>query len=302
MWVRIDDNAADDARIVTAGLQAFGLLVGLLCWSNRLLADGFVPAAVVRQRAGADASGGDIVAALVNVGLLCPAHRDGLDGYVIHADLMRHQPSREAVEAEREDARRRKDAWKERHRSNRTRPERDANANGTRQERRSTSVPERTRNANGTATERNGNSSGTDAPIPIPIPILVPDPTEQDQVGTSAGLMALWNRERQPGPKVQELTPERQRKYAAAIRAKPNPEDWTTVIRWANAQPFANACGFGAHANWRMDLDFLTRPGKLAEYLDKARAAGLPGAAVSGPNPAAGRVPGKKGDFDDIGE
>ncbi len=87
-----------------------------------------------------------------------------------------------------------------------------------------------------------------------------------------SALQTLWNDTRDPGPKVSELTKERRRRYTKALETHPDLDEWATVIRWLNTQPWANAPGSGEHANWRATLDWLAKPGKLAEKLELARA------------------------------
>lgn len=80
---------------------------------------------------------------------------------------------------------------------------------------------------------------------------------------TPADLVALWNRLRTQGPKVQQITDARAKAYAAALKAQPDLKVWDAVIRWVETQPWCNAKGTGAHATWRLDLDHLAQPGKL---------------------------------------
>ncbi len=49
-WVRLDDHLDDDARFATVGPAGTGWLVLLLVYSNKTLSDGFVSAAIVRQK------------------------------------------------------------------------------------------------------------------------------------------------------------------------------------------------------------------------------------------------------------
>lgn len=98
---------------------------------------------------------------------------------------------------------------------------------------------------------------------------LLDDPSEPTQVDA---LIKVWNEERQPGPRVMRTVPQARRKhYGVALRAKPNLDDWRIVIRYLNGEAWANAPGTGDHPNWRAHLDWLTRPGKLDEYLERAR-------------------------------
>lgn len=82
-------------------------------------------------------------------------------------------------------------------------------------------------------------------------------------------LVRIWNTERKPGPSVRDVTPQRRERYRRALKAKPDLSDWRTVIVWLNGQPWCNAKGGGDHPTWRATLDWLAKPGKLAEYLDK---------------------------------
>lgn len=84
-------------------------------------------------------------------------------------------------------------------------------------------------------------------------------------------LVELWNATRQPGPKVGKLTPDRKARYRRALADHPNLADWRTVIAWVNGQDWCNAKGTGQHPNWRMDLDYLVKPGKMAKALDQVR-------------------------------
>jgi hypothetical protein len=116
---------------------------------------------------------------------------------------------------------------------------------------------------------------------------------------TVDALVAVWNAERKPGPEVRDLTPQRRERYQRAIKAKPDLADWRQVIRWLNTQPWCNAKGTGDHRTWRATLDWLAKPGKLAEYLDKA--AGDRGAVrpdgTEGRDAAKGRTGFKRGEF-----
>ncbi len=85
-------------------------------------------------------------------------------------------------------------------------------------------------------------------------------------------LVEVWNTERQPGPKVTRTLPAARRQAAQrALKEVPNLADWRIVIRYLNSQPFANAPGTGSHGTWRASLDWLIKPGKCAEYLERQR-------------------------------
>lgn len=107
------------------------------------------------------------------------------------------------------------------------------------------------------------------------VPTVPTEPTGQDQdvqlaltpaapAGpTPEDLVALWNRLRTQGPKVTKIDTERRRAFARALKETPDLAEWDAVIQWVETQPWCNAKGSGNHANWRLDLDHLAKPGKL---------------------------------------
>jgi|WetSurMetagenome_2_1015567.scaffolds.fasta_scaffold138163_2 uncharacterized protein YdaU (DUF1376 family) len=121
-------------------------------------------------------------------------------------------------------------------------------------------------------------SSDTDAdtetdnkePRKTPPPADLLSDSGPDQVDA---LVTLWNTERRPGPKVTMPMPAKRRQHlAAAMRESPNLDVWRQVIRWLNDQAFANAPGAGHQfPDWRATLDWLAKPGKLAEYQERVR-------------------------------
>jgi hypothetical protein len=158
-WVRLDDTFDDDPSVVTAGPAPTGLLVALLCWNNRTLSDGFVPAAVARQKAGGDR---ELVNSLLTAGLLSEVVRDKVKGFAIRADLVALQPSRERVEARRALTRVRKERFLERN-----------------VERIAERTAERRWNADGVTIDSRSVAEGTPAPIPVPIPVPLPGPSPE---------------------------------------------------------------------------------------------------------------------------
>lgn len=96
------------------------------------------------------------------------------------------------------------------------------------------------------------------------------------QITTPEALVAVWNETRKPGPKLQQLTAERRRAYARALADQPDLAKWAKVIAWVNTQAWCNAGGTGTHANYRMDLDSLSRPGKLQQTFERMVADQLP--------------------------
>ncbi len=83
-------------------------------------------------------------------------------------------------------------------------------------------------------------------------------------------LVKVWNEERKPGPAVREVTAGRRRAAIVALKANPNLDDWRRVIRYINGQKWCNAQGGGDHPNWRLDLDYLLKPGKFTKSMEAA--------------------------------
>ena len=102
-WVRLDDSFFSHPKIVTAGTEAVGLYVIALTYSSHHLTDGHVPAAWVRQAAGAKAT--KLADALVEQGLWT----ENGAGWVIH-DYLDYNPSRQKVLEKRAADSRRKGA------------------------------------------------------------------------------------------------------------------------------------------------------------------------------------------------
>lgn len=116
-WGRLDDDYATHPKIVAVGPLAMALDVAAICYSNRHLTDGFVPAGVVpmlinvsgllndadpltggrRNRIGITVEVRDLVDRLTSEGVW--EHADG--GYLIH-DFLEFNKARKDVLAERE--------------------------------------------------------------------------------------------------------------------------------------------------------------------------------------------------------
>lgn len=127
---------------------------------------------------------------------------------------------------------------------------------------------------------------------PADHPAVLPG-LEGPKAPTPEDLKTTWNQTREPGPKVDVVTHDRAERYARALKAKPDLAEWALVIRWLNVQPWANAPGHGDHPNWRADLDWLVKPGKLQKWLETARAdQSLPKASTPG-NGRVAPTPGK---------
>jgi hypothetical protein len=111
-WVRIDDHFDDHPKVVQAGPLGLAMYVAGLCYCNRNLTDGYIPAGQVARLVSFDGLYIDVQGSvggidrpdafhvaedLVACGLWEPAD----EGYCIH-DYLKYQPSRADIEAERE--------------------------------------------------------------------------------------------------------------------------------------------------------------------------------------------------------
>lgn len=103
-WFKVDDAFAFHLKVIRAGNSAIGLWVRAGSWSAQQLTDGLIPADMVAALGGNTAD----VEHLVDVGLW----EESPGGYKFH-DWHDFQPSKASVELEREQARKRKQAWRE---------------------------------------------------------------------------------------------------------------------------------------------------------------------------------------------
>ena len=108
-WFKVDDGLSDHPKVLMAGNAAMGLWVRAGAWSMKHLTDGFVPAAVV-----ALLGNGREARALVTAGLWV----DVEGGYRFH-DWEGRQPSKEAVQRDRDAAAERQKRARERARESR---------------------------------------------------------------------------------------------------------------------------------------------------------------------------------------
>lgn len=92
-WVKLDEKFPDHPKVSAAGPLASWLYVCGVAYCNRMLTDGFIPAAQVRRLADVDNSD-ELAARLVTAGLW----EETDDGFQIH-DYLDYQPSRKHVEA-----------------------------------------------------------------------------------------------------------------------------------------------------------------------------------------------------------
>src|SRR3990167_6982329 len=113
-WVRLDDQFPNHPKVVGVGPLGIALQVAGLCYSNRYLTDGLIPAAAVPtlidfSELDEHAFNGRGGVCWIAVGKLVSAGlwEEAPGGYTIH-DYLTYQASRSQVLKEREDARERK--------------------------------------------------------------------------------------------------------------------------------------------------------------------------------------------------
>lgn len=92
-YVQVEDGFPEHPKAIDLSLAAKGLWLDGLCYANRQLTDGFVPAGVVRRAGGAD----DLVSELVSAGLWEPA----AGGWTMH-DYEDWQTTKAEIEAKRQ--------------------------------------------------------------------------------------------------------------------------------------------------------------------------------------------------------
>lgn len=132
-WVRIDDQFTEHPKLVQAGPLGVAMQIAALCYANRHLTDGELPANIVARfmptvcydpETGEEITWRDVADRLVEIGIW---HKtDG--GYLIH-DYLEYQPSKADVEAERAAARERMARIRSKRKANQSRSSDDVRAN-----------------------------------------------------------------------------------------------------------------------------------------------------------------------------
>lgn len=132
-WVRIDDHFTEHPKLVQAGPLGVAMQIAALCYANRHLTDGELPANIVARfmptvcydpETGEEITWRDVADRLVEIGIW---HKtDG--GYLIH-DYLEYQPSKADVEAERAAARERMARIRSKRKANQSRSSDDVRAN-----------------------------------------------------------------------------------------------------------------------------------------------------------------------------
>lgn len=150
VWARIDDQFPDHPKVAAAGPLAGWLHVCAICYSSRMLTDGFIPKGQVRKLADIE-NVTEVVTALLTAGLW----HESPGGYMVH-DYLEYNPSAEEVRAQRAENAKRQAEWRERHKN---RPSND---------------------------ERNGVTDSVTNTRPVPVPVPVPNVSPKDSLSRSS--------------------------------------------------------------------------------------------------------------------
>ena len=248
-WVRLDDQFPDHPKVVAAGADAAWLYVMALCYCNRMLTDGFVPADQVPRMAPVK-----FAKRLVEVGLWTSAP----GGYTVH-DYHDFQPTREEVLAERAQNAERQERFRQR----RAEARRNARNNAV------------TNVVTGGISNDVSNGLVTVPPFPIPIPS-----TDQNSLrseahapsgsrarsdsgggGLSSGqlrhaaleLVAAWNAHAvEPFVLVAEtLSDDAQRRAIRALQTHPDVDWWRALVAEVMSSTFLAG---GGERGWVADF------------------------------------------------
>jgi len=113
MWVKLDDHFVDHPKIVKAGPMAGWLFVAGLCYANRFLTNGFIPAEQVGRLLPRVPRllPTELAGKLCRSRLWKTAKVKGTKGYIVH-DFLKYQPSRRQVIRERKKTAERQARWR----------------------------------------------------------------------------------------------------------------------------------------------------------------------------------------------
>jgi hypothetical protein len=109
-WVRLDDEFAEHPKVLSLSYRGRWMHIAALCYSNRMLTDGFIPRPMVaslcphEETDPIDEGPAQLARSLCALGLWDVAERNGLVGYQIH-DFAIYQPSKRDVLAARKQVR-----------------------------------------------------------------------------------------------------------------------------------------------------------------------------------------------------
>lgn len=232
-WVKLDDQFADHPKI--AGMGSLAPLAGwlhvcALCYCARYLTDGFIPAGQVQRLAsfeGTDVQ--ELVAALIDVGLWERAER----GYQVH-DYLEYNPTRESVEAERQQARERM---------------------------------QNLRKCSGEVRANNSRSSVTPVPVPVPLPVPKTRTPEEEELTSAkpADAITLYHDLCPSLPRIRECKGARADRLRRAT-ARLGPDGIRELFARAGASDFL--CGHLPGKTWKADFDWLLKPEHIPRVLE----------------------------------
>jgi len=105
-WVKLDDRFSEHPKWGNAPSCDVHWFLFALCYCNRNLTDGFIPAGVAErltpghQQIEVEALPFRVIRRLIDLGVISEKEKRGIAGYEIH-DFLDYQPSRKAVEREK---------------------------------------------------------------------------------------------------------------------------------------------------------------------------------------------------------
>lgn len=201
-WVRLDDAFPEHPKVLAVGEEAAWLYVCVLCYCNRHLTDGFLPAAAVPRLTG-QKSPSRLTAKLVDAGLLDIVR----DGFFVH-DYLEYQMSKASIENERAGARERMAKVRERSKSvhPNTGPNVRANIAG------SAPYPNPNPSQDNPSSSSSSNGSGTARP---------PD-DDDDRVNHAIEIHAAWAARSADNP----------RSYQRAVKANDRRDSVPQLLRY----------------------------------------------------------------------
>jgi hypothetical protein len=157
-WAKVDDNFFNHPKAVAAGPMGRLLYLAGLCYCNRFLTDGQIPATVVRLLDPGLKRADAVALHLVAVGLWKPTP----SGFEVH-DYLQWNARADDVKAKREANRRRIADWREAHANKGDAPDGNAIRNAV----------------------RNTRPTPTPTPTPTPPPVTTPVREKTEKAGSS---------------------------------------------------------------------------------------------------------------------
>lgn len=104
------------------------------------------------------------------------------------------------------------------------------------------------------------------SPSPSPKPKNNTPYRDEDREGDILIVFGYWREHAKGLPMPQTFKGKRKSTFKTRIKEHPDLNDWENAIKKLGASPFHNGDN---DRKWKADFDFLLRPGKLAEWVEK---------------------------------